>query len=127
MKIADFGFARQSDNNSFMRTILGSPLYMSPQILREDKYTYKCDIWALGVFFFELVAGRPPWNLKTNSMLANIENTKAIEFPPELKIDAKIQNFIRGCLRFSEDERLDWEQIYMHDLFREHFKQNFTG
>lgn len=52
IKIADFGFAKQSDNGSFLRTILGTPLYMSPQLLKEENYTYKCDIWALGIIFY---------------------------------------------------------------------------
>lgn len=34
IKIADFGFAKQSDNNCFLKTILGTPLYMSPQLLK---------------------------------------------------------------------------------------------
>lgn len=34
---------------------------MSPQVLSHNYYTYKCDVWSLGVIFFELLFGMPPW------------------------------------------------------------------
>lgn len=33
LKIADFGFAKHTENNSFLKTIVGTPAYMAPQIL----------------------------------------------------------------------------------------------
>ena len=53
-KIADFGFSRfTEDSEAFMMaTLLGSPLYMAPQILKRKQYTAKCDIYSIGVMFF---------------------------------------------------------------------------
>lgn len=39
----------------------GTPLYMSPQILKEDDYSFKTDIWSLGTVFFELLTGHTPF------------------------------------------------------------------
>jgi|LakMenEpi03Aug12_release.lakeMendotaPanAssembly.Ray.scaffolds.fasta_scaffold4181098_1 serine/threonine protein kinase len=45
-----------------MESFHGTPLYMSPQILNEEgNYTSKCDIWSLGVIFYEILHGRTPW------------------------------------------------------------------
>jgi serine/threonine protein kinase len=52
LKIADFGFAKHSENNTFLKTIVGTPAYMAPQILNHEKYTFKCDIWSLGVMTY---------------------------------------------------------------------------
>lgn len=53
LKIGDFGFAKQIPNSTYKNNSqLGSPFYMSLQILRGDKYTSKCDIWALGILFY---------------------------------------------------------------------------
>lgn len=34
---------------------------MAPQILNEERYTYKCDIWSIGVIAYELMVGKVPW------------------------------------------------------------------
>lgn len=68
IKIADFGFAKQTANGSLMNSIVGTPAYMAPQILSEQQYSYKCDIWALGVIMYELVVGRIPWTFKEKNL-----------------------------------------------------------
>ena len=41
-----------------MSSMVGTPLYMSPQILDNKKYTNKTDIWSLGFIFFETLFGK---------------------------------------------------------------------
>ena len=82
-----------------MKTIVGTPLYMSPQILSSQDYTYKCDIWALGVILYELLVGIPPFPLKLKNMLENIKNTK-IDYPDTIKVSNKVKDFIKGCLQY---------------------------
>lgn len=38
---------------------------MSPEMLQRKNYTYKSDIWSLGVVLFELVYGKLPWSGRT--------------------------------------------------------------
>lgn len=70
LKIADFGFAKLADSNCFLKTLVGTPAYMAPQILLEQKYTYKCDIWSLGVITYEMMVGKLPWTFLEYSMAA---------------------------------------------------------
>lgn len=44
------------------RTFVGTPIYMSPQVLSQKNYTNKTDVWSLGVMFFELLFGKLPYN-----------------------------------------------------------------
>ena len=57
MKIADFGFAKSIENfnGKLLQTCVGSPLYMSPQILNGKPYTTQSDIWSLGIIYYEML------------------------------------------------------------------------
>lgn len=62
LKIADFGFAKQYEQKSApLKTVVGTPAYMAPQILSQERYSYKCDIWSLGVIAYEMMVGKIPW------------------------------------------------------------------
>lgn len=60
--IADFGFSRNlKDRVVSNLSMVGTPLYMSPQVLEDTKYTLKTDVWSLGALCFELLTGNPPF------------------------------------------------------------------
>lgn len=54
LKISDFGFARALDNgdSTILKSIVGTPLYMSPQILNHQPYTQKSDLWSVGLIYY---------------------------------------------------------------------------
>jgi serine/threonine protein kinase len=58
----------ESKNNLNQNTLLGTPLYMSPQILNNENYSIKTDVWSLGIIFYELVSGVHPWPVPKNSL-----------------------------------------------------------
>jgi serine/threonine-protein kinase ULK/ATG1 len=64
IKIGDFGFSKYLDDvkTETSMTKCGTPLYMSPQIVDYHRYTYKTDIWSLGVIYYELLTGQYPFN-----------------------------------------------------------------
>ena len=49
-----------------MNLIVGSPLYMAPELIRnEQNYNEKVDIWALGCFTYQLISRKNPFNCET--------------------------------------------------------------
>lgn len=56
-KLADFGFARIFKDNQLMESMVGTPLYESPQILQNEPYSAKSDIWSLGMIYYEMIYG----------------------------------------------------------------------
>ena len=69
---------RSSDAYKYRSYNVGSPIYMPPEALSSNKYTYKSDIWALGVIFYELLNGKTPWRAKTEKDLIRQVSTVPI-------------------------------------------------
>ena len=65
IKITDFGFACFYDPKEGLNDVLGSPLYMAPEIVREDTYDEKVDTWSVGVIAYILLCGSPPFKGKS--------------------------------------------------------------
>jgi calcium-dependent protein kinase len=75
VKITDFGFAAYFDPKEGLKEVLGSPLYMAPEIIDGKFYDNKVDIWSFGVIAYILLSGRPPFNGKNKQeILYHIEN-----------------------------------------------------
>ncbi len=85
-KISDFGFAKNLEDgeSTVMRSIVGTPLYMSPQILSRMKYTNKSDLWSIGLIYYEMIHGFTPWPAKNEIQLVNNIMSKPIQFEPSV-------------------------------------------
>jgi len=74
LKIADFGFAKKTPSENSLKTVCGSPGYVSPEILRKIPYGTKTDMWSIGVIFFILLGGYPPFqNADQSKQFDNIK------------------------------------------------------
>ena len=52
IKIADLGFATHYDKEKGLDLVLGTPLYMAPELVSHEKYTEKVDVWSLGIITY---------------------------------------------------------------------------
>ena len=63
IKLGDFGIARVlSHTKSAAKTVVGTPYYLSPEIIMQEGYSFKSDIWSLGVLLYEMCSLCPPFN-----------------------------------------------------------------
>lgn len=60
--ISDFGLSTVVVDGNSNLSICGTPLYSSPQLLKKRGYSYKVDIWAIGIMCYELLMGRTPFH-----------------------------------------------------------------
>lgn len=76
LKLIDFGFAKVWDGSRLMKTACGSAEYVSPDVLLNEGYTSKTDLWSLGVIVWMLLSGYPPFHGAKQSMMAKIKAAK---------------------------------------------------
>jgi serine/threonine-protein kinase len=84
VKVLDFGISKMEDesNVTITCTALGTPLYMSPEQIRNAKEVdHRSDIWSLGVILFELLTGRPPFEGGATAVSVAI----AVDPPPWIR------------------------------------------
>jgi len=117
LKICDFGFARYIEAQ--MTSVLGSPLYMAPEIMLGRPYTAKSDLWPVGCIFFEMLVGQTPLRpTSINHLRQLVSHSNPIAYPPEISENSK--DLIQGLLQKKSSERLDWDQFFSHPYLHRH-------
>lgn len=121
VKLCDFGFARAMSNNTVvLRSIKGTPLYMAPELVREQPYNHTADLWSLGVILYELFVGQPPFY--TNSVYALIKHIikDPVKYPDSMS--PNFRSFLRGLLNKDPHSRLTWPKLLDHPFVAETFE-----
>lgn len=81
VKLGDFGLAKILDQEHFMtNTYVGTPYYMSPEVLNDQPFTPQSDVWSLGCVIYELCAKHPPFQAKTHMQLS--QKIREGTYPP---------------------------------------------
>lgn len=71
IKLGDFGIARLLEATKDMaQTMVGTPYYLSPEIIQDKPYDYKSDVWSCGVVLFEMAKLQRPFSAECLSSLA---------------------------------------------------------
>ena len=70
IKLGDFGLSKKF-YNEYSNTIIGTPIYMSPELLERKPYNVKTDIWALGCSIYELATFSTPYVAPNMNILLN--------------------------------------------------------
>lgn len=118
IKLCDFGFARAMSNNTIVLTsIKGTPLYMSPELVKEQPYDASSDLWSLGVILYELYVGQPPFYTNSIYSLINHIVKDPVKYPND--ISKEFKSFLQGLLQKNPAKRLNWPHLLDHPFVRE--------
>ena len=125
-KLIDFSCCKKIMNEK-TSTLIGTPYFMAPEILKGKKYSYSCDYWSVGVLVYYLFYGDYPFGNK-NSQPVDIYQeiiNKEIEFRDCKKsefseIELNLQKFISCLLEKDENKRINnLNQVKNLEFFKE--------
>ncbi|XP_046557884.1 serine/threonine-protein kinase D3-like isoform X6 [Haliotis rubra] len=80
VKLCDFGFARIIGEKSFRRSVVGTPAYLAPEVLKRKGYNRSLDMWSVGVVVYVSLSGTFPFN-EDEEISDQIQNA-AFMYPP---------------------------------------------
>ena len=118
IKILDFGLSRKYDKEQKMHSILGTPYYVAPEVLKGE-YDEKCDIWSIGAITYLMLCGEPPFNGNSNNEIFKKIVKENIKFKSLLwkNISNNAKDFVKICLSKNSNKRPSAQEALNHIWF----------
>ena len=118
-KLTDFGWSNYMQEDEKRKTVCGTPIYLAPEIIKEEGHDEKVDVWCIGVLLFELITGNVPFQGNDlESLKENILHLR-IAWPKDINTDAK--NLIKKILKLDPGSRISLEEMLQHPFISKNF------
>ena len=120
VKLADFGVSAELTNTLNKRkTVVGSPYWMAPEVIKESHYDGRADVWSLGITAIEMAEGHPPHSSLHPMRAIFVIPTKPA--PSLQDVDAwspEMLDFIRCCCKKDPGQRYDSALLASHTFIK---------
>ncbi len=113
VKLGDFGLSRELSEHTFQaHSKVGTPLYMSPEVLRGDGYDFKSDIWSMGCLLYELAMLKSPFKaegLNLYSLFLKISRGDYEKISDDFSYE--LRSLVSSMIRIKSEDRPSLELI----------------
>ena len=119
VKLGDFGISKGFKNTwEKAKSKVGTPYYLSPEIINSKPYDSKSDIWALGVLLYEMMTFKMPFN--ANSLPAlSLKILRGIYQCPSSYYSKDLINLVKQCLTIEPKRRPSAEMILKMNFIKQ--------
>lgn len=118
LKLGDFGVAKALDcTTDLAQTQIGTPFYMSPELINNKPYSYKSDIWGLGCILYEIVNGHQAFEAQSLNGLA-LKIMKGRYTPVTANCSEAAKELIKSMLTTNPGHRPSLENILHNPQMR---------
>ena len=110
---------------NYAKSVVGSPDYMAPEVLKGDEYNFTVDYWSLGCMLFEALAGYPPFSGSTvDETWQNLKHwEKVLQKPiyedPNYFLSKRTWNLIKRLIASQQSRFHNFAEIQAHPYFAE--------
>ena len=112
IKVGDFGFCKSLEKAQMTKTMLGSPIYMAPEILNGQIYSNKADIWSIGVVLYEMLYGYCPFESSSIPKLIEVLKETELDFPNDVLVSNETKKLLRKILTKDPQKRIEWMELF---------------
>ena len=121
VKLADFGVSAELTNTLNKRkTVVGSPYWMAPEVIRESHYDGRADVWSLGITAIEMAEGAPPHaNLHPLRAIFVIPTKPAPTLADPDNWSPAMLDFVRCCCQKDPNQRHDSALLSQHPFVKQ--------
>ena len=123
VKLGDFGISKKFQNTlDKAKTMIGTPYYLSPEIIDNKPYDSKIDIWSLGVLLYEMMTFKMPFNANSLPMLS-IKILNGTYPPPPKLYTPELREIVSRCLNIDPAKRPSIQEILKTPIIRNRIKK----
>ena len=116
LKIIDFGLSNIYNNGQLLKTGCGSPCYVPPEMIKEEKYNgVLSDIWSAGIILYLMLCGKLPFYDDDIQILYEKILSGKFETPDYLSDNAK--DILSKLLEIDPKKRINFDNIKNHPWF----------